>query len=52
MAVWAAWLSKSFQTPIHVPSNRFLNVILRMPVGTATASQIVAGMINFEGYFD
>lgn len=45
-------ISKSFQTPLHCPSGRFVHVILRMPVGTATASQIIAGMVNIEGYFD
>lgn len=42
----------SFQSPLSVPSGRFLHAILRMPVGTATASQVIAGMVNFEGYFD
>lgn len=45
-------ISKSFQTPLHVASGRFLHIILRMPVGTATASQVIAGMVNIEGYFD
>lgn len=45
-------LSKAFQTPIPVASGRFINVILRIPVGTATASQVIAGMVNFEGYFE
>lgn len=45
-------LSKTFATPLHVASGRFFHVILRMPVGTATASQVVAGMVNIEGYFD
>ena len=45
-------ISKAFRTPLHCPFNRFVHVILRMPVGTATASQVIAGMVNIEGYFD
>jgi hypothetical protein len=45
-------ISKQFASPISVPAGRFIHVILRMPVATATASQVVAGMVNFEGYFE
>lgn len=45
-------LSKQFDTPLNVSAGRFLHLILRMPVGTATASQVIQGMANFEGYFD
>lgn len=43
---------KRFVTPLFVPSGRFFHVILRMPVGTATTNQIVAGIVNIEGYFE
>jgi hypothetical protein len=45
-------LSKQFATPLKVPAGRFLHVILRMPIATATASQVIAGMVNIEGYFE
>jgi hypothetical protein len=45
-------LSKQFQTPLHCGSGRFVQVIIRMPIGTATAAQVIAGMVNIEGYFD
>lgn len=45
-------ISKSFQTPLYCPSGRFFHVILRLPVGTATASQVIQGMVNIEGYFE
>lgn len=45
-------INKQFQTPLVIPANRWVHVILRMPVGTATASQIIAGMVNIEGYFE
>ena len=48
----ASRISKQFRTPLHCPAGRFIHVILRMPVGTATASQVIAGMVNIEGYFD
>lgn len=44
-------VSKQFQTPIVCGPGRYLDIILRMPIGTATASQIIAGMVNIEGYF-
>lgn len=44
-------ISKQFQTPIFCSAGRFFDIILRMPVGTATASQVVQGMVNVEGYF-
>ena len=45
-------ISRTFRTPITVGSGRFLHVILRMPVATATATEVFAGMINIEGYFE
>jgi hypothetical protein len=45
-------LSKLFNSPLTVGAGLRLHVILRMPVGTATASQVIAGMVNFEGYFE
>lgn len=40
-----------FDTPLVCLPGRFLNIILRMPVGTATASQVIAGFVAIEGYF-
>lgn len=45
-------IQKQFQTPVFCAPGRFLHIILRMPVATNTASQVVAGMINIEGYFE
>lgn len=45
-------INKSFITPLYVPSGRFVHIILRMPVGSATATQVVAGLVNIEGYFE
>jgi hypothetical protein len=40
-----------FITPELVESGRFLHVILTMPVGTATASQIIRGQVTIKGRF-
>jgi len=38
--------------PLIVEPGTFLHVILRMPVGTATASQIIRGGVGVKGYFE
>jgi hypothetical protein len=38
--------------PVPVEPGCFAHLILRMPVGTATASQIIRGMAAFRGYFE
>lgn len=45
-------ISKQFRTALFCPAGRFLHIILRMPVGTATPSQVIAGMVNVEGCFE
>lgn len=40
-----------FETPLTVSPGRFFDIVLRMPVATATASQVVAGFVAVEGYF-
>jgi hypothetical protein len=45
-------ISKVFSTPLVIPSGRFFHIILRMPVATATATQVVAGMVTVDGYFE
>ncbi len=40
-----------FATPEVVESGRFLHVILKVPVGTATASQIIRGNVQIRGRF-
>jgi hypothetical protein len=45
-------ISKIFSTPLVVSSGRFFHIILRMPVATATGSQVIAGMVTIDGYFE
>lgn len=40
------------RTPLITEGGRFFNVILKMPVGTATASQIVRGVFEVDYWFE
>ena len=39
-------------SPIVCESSRFCAVILRMPIGTATASQVVQGLVTIKGFYE
>jgi hypothetical protein len=39
-------------SPLVVDSGRFLHVILQMPIGTATATEIFRGTVTVRGYFE
>ncbi|HTQ46653.1 MAG TPA: hypothetical protein VMI75_28060, partial [Polyangiaceae bacterium] len=43
---------RSFQTPLACMPGRIVHIILKMPVGTATSSQIVRGTCAVSGYFE
>jgi hypothetical protein len=45
-------ISKEFSVPLITNPGRFLVVMLRMPISTATASQVIQGMVSLRGYFD
>lgn len=45
-------LYRQFDPPQVVDSGRFLHVILRMPVATATATEIFRGTVTVTGYFE
>jgi hypothetical protein len=42
----------NLDAPLYVAAGTFVHVILRMPVGTATASQIIRGLVMINGYFE
>jgi hypothetical protein len=42
----------NFDTPVVVDPGTFVHVILRVPVGTATASQQITGTVTILGYYD
>jgi hypothetical protein len=47
----AAPIDVNFVTPEVVESGRFLHVILNLPIGTATASQVIRGVVQVKGRF-
>lgn len=45
-------ISRQFSPPLVVDGNRFLHVILQVPLGAATASLIFRGDVMIHGYFE
>lgn len=45
----AADINVQFQAPIPVETGTFIHIILRMPIGTATASQQIRGEVAIDG---
>jgi hypothetical protein len=45
-------LIRAFRSPMTVESGRFLQIILQVPVGTATATEIFRGTVTVDGYFE
>ena len=41
-----------FNVPKKTDSSRVMHVILRMPIGLATASQLIRGNVTLHGYFE
>jgi hypothetical protein len=52
IGVCAPTIVHAFSTPIVVDGARFFHVIMQVPVGTATASQVIRGDVFVEGYFE
>lgn len=48
----AADLDIGFRNPLLIEPDRFLHLILQMPVGTATGSQVIRGDAMFAGWFE
>ena len=42
----------NLDAPIVVEPASFVHIILKVPVGLATASQIIRGVVGFNGYFE
>lgn len=45
-------ITTTFPTPLRTDSGRVVVVMLRMPVASATASQVIRGGISINGYFE
>lgn len=43
---------RTFDPPLYVASGNFFHVILQMPVGTATGSQVLRGDVQINGWFE
>lgn len=48
----AARIDVNLDAPLVVNSNEFVHVAVRMPLGTATASQVIRGVVGVNGYFE
>lgn len=48
----AADLVRMFSQPLVVDGGRFLHIILELPIGTATASQVIRGDVTINGWFE
>ncbi len=45
------WTAPS-ESPVCIEGGRFFHVILKMPVGTATATEIFRGTVGIDGWFE
>lgn len=45
-------LDVKLDAPIVVNSGEYLHIIVKMPLGTATASQIIRGVVGVNGFFE
>ena len=45
-------LNREWATPFVVPSGNFLQIILTIPVGTATPSEVFTGIVDVDGWFE
>lgn len=42
----------NLDAPVYVAAGTFVHIILKMPVGTATASQIIRGIVTINGFWE
>ncbi len=45
-------VDRDFPVPYVVDSGRYLHIILQVPIGTATVSQIIRGTVTVHGFFE
>lgn len=48
----ASQINVRFAAPIMIEAGTFIHIILKMPVGTATASQIIRGIVGVDSYWE
>jgi hypothetical protein len=42
----------NLDAPVYVSAGTFLHVVLKMPIGTATAAQVIQGMVTINGFWE
>lgn len=52
IGVCAADIVRTFSPPLVAEPGRFAHIIVQVPVGTATASQVIRGDVTITGYFE
>ena len=45
-------IDAKFTSPLMVESGTYLHIILKMPISTATATQIIRGLVSINGYWE
>ena len=45
-------IDSRFRTPFRTDSGKYIIIALKIPFGTATASQVIRGVVQVEGYFE
>lgn len=45
-------IKRTFGAPLVVDGGRYLHIIVQVPIGTATASQVIRGDVFINGYFE
>ena len=48
----AVRIDVNLDAPLVVNSGEYLHILLKMPLGTATASQVIRGIVGINGYFE
>lgn len=48
----AADIDANLDAPLYVAAGTFVHIILKMPVGLATASQIIRGVVQINGFWE
>jgi hypothetical protein len=48
----AETIDVNLDAAVYVPNGTFVHVILRMPIATATASQVIRGIVHINGFYE
>ena len=48
----AARIDVNLDAPLVINAGEYLHIIVKMPLGTATASQVIRGVVGVNGFFE